>query len=139
MTPVEQILGPRNQLLPRERDIFIRFYAKYGSEFSDWEFAHRFGPPALPTEGLPESLQYWVDVTARLRADVIARRGTRWYIFEIKPTAKPAAIGQLRAYISYWNEEFPGRPLPTPAIICEFVPDYMHAVAAREGVELFVV
>lgn len=139
MTPAEQVLGPRNQLLPRERALFIRWFEQYGREFTNYEFAHRFGPPAFQIPDLPESLQYWVEVTSRLRADMIARRGNEWYIFEIKPMAKPAAIGQLRAYTAYWHEEFPDRPFPRLAIIAEIVPIYMWEIARREGVVIFQV
>jgi hypothetical protein len=129
----------RAQLAPLEREILERWWVRWGQEFSEYEFAHRFGPPAIPTEGLSGPLLHWAEVVSRLRADMIARREREWYIFEIKPIAKPAALGQLLAYQHYWPQEFPDRPAPKLAIICELLPDYMRAPLAAYHVEVFEV
>jgi hypothetical protein len=129
----------RAQLAPLEGDLLARWWARWGQEFSEYEFAHRFGPPAIPTEGLSGPLLHWAEVVSRLRADMIARRGAAWYIFEIKPIAKPAALGQLLAYAHYWPQEFPDRPAPRLAIICELIPEYMRAPLAAWDVEVFEV
>lgn len=140
MTDINQLLNqPRVQLLPKERDLFIRFLAQHGHEYQKWEFAHHFGPPAIPTEGLPENLRYWAEVVSRLRADAIGWRGGQPVIFEIKPYAKPSVIGQLQGYKFFWHDEYPSEPSPILAIICEAFHPALLPLAREAEIEIYQV
>lgn len=129
----------RSQLLPLEKELFLRWYRQFGEEFDDYQFAVLFGPWAVDTTGMPEGIKNVIERVTRLRADFIARKAGRLYLFEIKPTAKPGALGQLRSYLSYFHEEFPNEQTPQLAIITEHVPVYMEEIYRREGVHLYVV
>ena len=58
------------------------------------------------------------------------------FIWEIKPAAGHAALGQVLAYAHAWNHAFgPSFPL-APAILTDRPRPYLHSLATAHGVEL---
>lgn len=129
----------RSQLLPFEREIFMRWYRRHGNRFHDFIFAQRFGPQQIDVSNLPEGIRNWVEHVTRLRADVVCWQGSQPWILEVKPEAKPGAVGQLRSYLAYWKEEFPNQPIPKLGLIVARLPVYMPAILEREGITYWVV
>lgn len=129
----------RTQLLPGERDLFLRWFTRYGGEFSDYEFAVLLGPGQPVPDDLPLGLKSMVERVTRLRADFIARRGDRWWIFEIKPEARPSALGQLTSYKLFFQEEYPERGEPGLAVIAGRMATNMDEVFRRAGVVVYIV
>lgn len=129
----------RTQLLPNERDLFSRWFRRFGKDYTDYEFAITVGPgQPIPPEVAP-GIATLIERVTRLRIDFAARDAGGWTIFEIKERVRIGTTGQLMAYADFWREEFPDRPIKELAVITDFVDNNNAEVFRRRGIKVIIV
>lgn len=73
------------------------------------------------------------------KIDVLARKGDKRYVIELKPRASTAALGQVKSYVRLAERDIPELRGAAPMIITDALVPEMEFLAKEEGVELRVV
>jgi len=126
-------------LLPREVEIWERFLALYGREFTGFVYDVRVG------EGItirPE----WGDEIARMaklltqkRIDVVGYKPGEIWIIEVKPHGGLSALGQLTVYEELYRIKYNPTQTIRKALVCETVDPDLRGLLPKYGVTLYIV
>lgn len=123
----------------RDKEIWERFIDKYPDVYKQCQYDFHVGeaPPfnTLDDDGTDRNQ----DMLYRLRIDVIAGSPLGVDIIEVKPSAGPATIGQIKSYkMLYVRDEEPAGDVGMIIVTDKENPN-MQWLCAQEGVKLIVV
>jgi hypothetical protein len=121
-----------------ESAVIRAYLLEHLTEFDSIVFAKRLGHgiPADPTH--EPGVQQNADFSGRLKLDILAWRGPRPVLIEVKQRVTPATLGQLLTYRHHFADEMPDAPEPElVAVGREAVPDAVAALQAH-GVTVYL-
>lgn len=122
----------------RESTVIRDFLFAHGAEFDRFSFSVRVGQGVTPDPATLPAVQRNTRFSTRKRIDILAWRGTRPVIIEVKEHITPASLGQILTYRHLWLEEHPDAPEPELVVIGrETDDDTVHALNAA-GITVFV-
>lgn len=127
----------RTQLGPLEKKLFLSWFQEWGRNYRAFEFGVLLGPPGLQDPDWSPAIAAMAEKVSRLRPDVVAFDGAKWWIIEIKPQARVSAIGQLQSYAHFWRQEKPERGEPVLALIAPFLSEPIKVIAQQTDLVLF--
>jgi len=126
-------------MLPVEREIWDRWYQKYGNLFYEYQYDVRVG------EGIDVRPE-WGDEIARMaklltqkRIDVVAYRPGEIWIIEVKPHVGTGAYGQIRVYEKLLRQKVGEETVIRLAFVCETIDPDVAKILAAEGITVWQV
>ena len=123
---------------PEESAIIRDWLAARGAGYDEIVFAVRVGRGVTPDSSFLPGVQRMVKFNSRVRADVMARRGSHWTLVKPKTRLTPSVLGQLRTYELLWLEDHPDAEDVGKLAIGRFVsPDTLRVLNA-EGVDVLL-
>lgn len=124
---------------PRDVAIWDRFIDAFPLTYQDVRYDVLVGDPP-PFNPLMDDGEDWdQDKLYRLKIDVVGYDGEKLDIIEIKPSAGPSTIGQVKAYKELFvRDEQPQIPVHMVIVTDEERPN-MRYLCQQEGVRLVVV
>lgn len=129
---------PFPHMMPRDVPLFAGFVLNEPpGKWDRWVFDHRLGQGHIVGfETDPAILKLSLEVS-RLRVDAIGFQGGFPTLFEVKPSARLSAYGQIKAYQLFYEKEF--FVLPAMAIITDSITPDTAWLFAREGIAVHIV
>ncbi len=124
---------------PTDQTIWQRFIEKFPDAYEWCQYDVKVGEvPAFSTVVNDHS---GGDVSAlyRKKIDVVATKGDRLDIIEVKPRASAAAVGQVKNYRRLYIKEFDPPTMPGMVIVTDQANGDLLDFAKEEGVTLLVV
>lgn len=99
-------------LLPSDAAIWTRFLQEYPNQYDLVDYDIHVGKGQIPVPGLEPNIKRMAKILTQRRIDVVAKKGSRLYVIEIKLDPGVSVIGQLVAYRQLYFEQFnlPRRP-----------------------------
>jgi len=117
--------------------IWETFLDRYGENYSGFDYDVRLGEGVDPgDECEPWMAQDWALQTC-LRADAIGYELRYTTIFEVKPRANAASIGQILCYKILYDESHLGDPESIPALVVSVCDRDFVRIASRYGIRVF--
>ncbi len=129
---------PFPHMMPGDVPLFASFILSQPPDTWDkWEFDTHLGDGHIVgLETDPAILKLSLEVS-RLRVDAIGFQGGFPTLFEVKPSARLSAYGQIKAYQVFYEREYFVKA--NMAIITDSVTRDVDYLFAREGIKVFVV
>lgn len=122
-----------------EIEIWKRFLRQHGKGFTDFKYDVHVGKGIGIVPGYDKVTQDMAIHLSQKRIDVVAYRGARAFIVEIKDRAGMSAIGQLVAYKRLYEEKYgPGTIAGLAIVARDIDPDIEH-VAKTMNIEVVLV
>lgn len=123
----------------RDVEIWERFIAKFPGAYNQVQYDFHIGeaPPfnTLMDNGEDKNQ----DMLYRLRIDVVGETDTEIDICEIKPSAGPSTIGQVRGYKTLYERDEEPKKKVRAVIITDKLNPNMDFLCKADGVFLIVV
>lgn len=124
---------------PNDIAIWERFISAYPDAFENVQYDFHVGDPPPFNPLMDDGTDTNQDLLYKLKIDVIGHAPGRVDIIEIKPSAGPSAIGQIKAYRTlYVRDETPTDTVGMIIITDKENPN-MDFLTKNEGVQLIVV
>ena len=124
---------------PKDIAIWERFIEKFPNAYDTCIYDYHVGdpPPFNPLADNGEDLNQ--DRLYRLKIDVVAKKGDRVDIIEIKPNAGASSIGQVKGYTTLYirDENYKGKI--GMRVITDTLSPNLEFIAKREMVDVVVV
>lgn len=98
-------------MVKEEIEIWKGFLQKYGTRFDKYEYDVHVGKGAGRIPGLSEPYQTMAITISQKRIDVVAHKGKKAYIIELKDSADLQAIGQLEGYKTLYQDKHGNRSI----------------------------
>lgn len=118
-------------MVREEIEIWKEFLRKYGGRFDKYRYDVHVGKGAGRIPGLSEPYKTMAITISQKRIDVVAYRGKKAYIIELKDSADLQAIGQLEGYKTLYEDRH-GKGLVEGLIIVSYEADQDIMRAAKE-------
>jgi hypothetical protein len=103
---------------PIETSLVKRWLQEHEQEYDRFEYNVRVGPGRPLGPEYSDAVRKAGLMTSQLRIDVVAWKGDRPTLVELKNFATTPAIAQLGLYATLWRADHPGMPEPTLLIVC---------------------
>ena len=124
---------------PRDIEIWERFIAKFPDAYQAVQYDFHVGDPPGFNPLYDDGTDKNQDALYRLKIDVVGFAGNTIDIIELKPSAGPSTIGQVKGYKTlYIRDENPKEQVNT-VIITDVENPNMGFLCKSEGVVLIVV
>ena len=136
---VEHLRFRYPHMLPRDKYLWDRFLELHGDYFERFDYDIRVGEGIGELEGYPENIRRAAKMLTQKRIDAVGYRGSEIWVFEIKPHAGLSAIGQVIAYETLWNKDFPDRPVTYKAIVTDRTDNDIRLLCREQGIRLYEV
>jgi hypothetical protein len=121
-----------------ESFVIRAFLLEHLGDFDRITFSKRVGHGITPDPTHLPAVQANTAFSSMLRIDILAWRGTRPVIIEVKQDITPAALGQILTYRYHLLEEFPDAPEPDLVVVGRTAnPDAIVALQSH-GVTVYV-
>lgn len=121
-----------------ESAVIRDFLVAHGAEFESFDFSVRVGVGATPDPSLPQKQQNAIIRASRKRIDILARRGGKPVIVEVKVDITPASLGQILTYRHLWLEEHPTEQEPELVIVGRNVDNDTVRALQAAGITVYV-
>lgn len=121
-----------------ESAVIRAFLLAHLAEFDSIVFGKRLGRGVAPDPSHLEGVQRQTAESSKLKLDILAMRGSRPVLVEVKQRVTPAALGQILTYKHHFVEEFPDALEPEMVVVGrEAVDDAVVALQAH-GVTVYL-
>ncbi len=128
---------PFPHLLPAESLLWVRFLARYGSQWDGFQYDVRVGEGHPIDPHLPDFTQDMIRKLSPKRIDVVGFVGRQPTIFEVNPHGSRTLVGALLLYEWLFMRQFPDLPPPhLVAVTGRCDPDCLRFLTAK-GVSVF--
>lgn len=129
---------PFPHMFPRDVPLFASFVVSgEANKFDAWTFDDRVGIPRDPGPGFDPTMREMAIWLSYLRIDAVGYQSGSPTIFEVKPSARISALGQLIAYKHFWDLQ--RGTIADLAIITDNTDPTMTALWREFGVHLYLV
>ncbi len=119
--------------------IWKAFLAKYGKEYTSFDYDFKVGEGTDPGEEISENFRNDFIELSKKRIDAIGYRSSGVTIFEVKPRAGTQALGQLITYKSLYEKNYPERKIEAIAVVCSFISPEEIVLYDSFGINNYVV
>jgi hypothetical protein len=93
-------------MFPRDVPLFSAFVLTPDADgFSRWEFDTKVGVPRDPGPTYAPNIRQMAIALSYLRIDALGYKDGAPWIFEVKPSARLSALGQVLAYRYFWEKQ----------------------------------
>lgn len=93
-------------MFPRDVPLFAAFVLTPDADgFERWEFDTKVGIPRDPGPAFSPVMRQMAMALSYLRVDAIGFKANAPWIFEVKPSARLSALGQVLAYRYFWQKQ----------------------------------
>lgn len=124
---------------PRDIGIWERFVVKYPNAYQAVQYDFHVGDPPSFNPLYDDGTDKNQDALYRLKIDVVGFAGNDIDIIELKPSAGPSTIGQVKGYKTlYERDEAPKEPVNV-VILTDVENPNMAYLCKSEGVKLIIV
>jgi hypothetical protein len=100
-----------------ESAVIRAFLLQHLQEFESITFGKRVGRGTTPDPSHLDGVQQQQAYSSRLRIDILAMRGARPVIIEVKQRVTPASLGQILTYKHHFQQEYPDAPDPELIVV----------------------
>jgi hypothetical protein len=121
-----------------EQVIAKAWLADAGRAYEAFAYNVRVGQGATPAEDVPDFAKRFVTKVTQKRIDLVAFRGGRAALLEVKIQANLGALGQMLGYLHLWEKQFPAWPVNSYGIICHLISLDTASVYVKHGMPYFV-
>lgn len=123
----------------RDKEIWERFIDKYPGAYTGVQYDFHIGDAPPFNTLMDDDEDKNQDMLYRLRIDVVGHTDSEIHIIEVKPSAGPSTIGQVRGYKTlYQRDEETNKPVVAVIVTDKENPN-MAYLAKSEGVLLIIV
>lgn len=130
---------PYPHMLPIEVELWGRFLLGHGGEWVRFEYDLHVGEGIPVSPEWPENIKAMAYAVTAKRIDAVGFRPGEVTIFEVKPDAGLAAIGQLISYRELYVRQFaPPERIGLAVVTDNITPDEEY-VYEKQGIEIYLV
>jgi len=134
-----QKLSKYPHMKPADVLLWERFIEKYPNAYDSCEYDVWIGTPPPFDTMVNEETGGNVEGLYRLKIDVVAHRGGRIDVIELKPRARLSSLGQVKGYARLYARDLKPTGELRPVIVTDWLFPDMQELADAEGVGLIVV
>lgn len=125
-------------MLKNEIPLWERYLADHAPEYDRFEYDVHVGPMWKRHLGLEPKWRRGAAAVYQKRIDAVGFRSDKVTIFEVKPRAGLAALGQVLGYIALYDEDFsPERDLDA-VVITGLVDPAMRQLLDSHGIGVYI-
>ena len=121
-----------------DTQIWKRFLSQYGEDYTSFDYDFKVGDGVLPDLPIPEQFIKDFQELTRKRIDALGYDPSGVTIFEVKPRAGTAALGQLLTYKSLFLKSYPAVNVNALKLVCEIATDEEIALYQQYGIEIII-
>jgi hypothetical protein len=121
-------------LRPDEAAVLRDWLAVHQGEWDRFDYNVRVGEGTDPGPAYADEIRKSYIMSTQMRVDVVAWRGGRPTLIEVKYRASAAALGQLAVYAHHYSQTFPAYPNPALMVISYTAVTGIPEALARAGI-----
>lgn len=119
--------------------IWQPFLSQEGSKYDRFDYDLKVGSGVLPDLPVPEIFKADFQDLTRKRIDAVGYNKDGATIFEVKPRAGTAALGQLLTYKNLFAQTFPGINIFQLVLVCELATEEEVILYKQYGIIVKIV
>ena len=125
--------------LPSDTEVWTRFLEKYPGHFDQVDYDIHVGKGITPDPDWEPNIAQMATCITQRRIDVLAVKGSLFYIIEVKKDPGVSAVGQLQGYRILYKLQFPDRPTPRLLLVANQVDADLETILESLHIAYFVV
>lgn len=126
-------------MFPHDIAIWERFIPLHKAEYSVFFYDVKVGKGTKPKRSTVPPYNMMQAVLSKFRIDVIGGKGDKYELFEVKPNASAAAIGQVLTYTLLFQKEY-GPDVPVVgAIVTDYERPDIRSLTEELGMNYYIV
>jgi len=125
--------------LPAETEIFKRWVNETVPSAERWQYNVRVGLGTKPPPSFETNYARMVEMLSKPRIDVVAHRGEKVELIEIKVNAGPSAVGQLLMYRTLYEKSFGAGTVSSLLLLTDNIRPDTKGLAESHNVTYIVV
>lgn len=121
-----------------DTEIWKRFLAQYGENFSSFDYDFKVGDGVLPDLPIPEKFLKDFQELTKKRIDAIGYNPSGVTIIEVKPRAGTSGLGQLLTYKNLFVKSYPSTNVVALLLVCEIATDEEIKLYQQYGITIII-
>lgn len=126
-------------LMPAEKKLWASWMQEHGDQWTGYVYDVHVGQGRPAPDHYPANIQAMALSISQYRIDVIARKAGVLWIFEVKPYAGTAALGQLVSYEDLYRWTFNFTDPIKKALVTDVLRPDIKALADARGITVYIV
>jgi len=106
---------------PQDFPLWNKFLTEHGAEFKGFDYDVKIGEGVKPLTPVPNYLEKDLADLTKKRIDAVGYQSDGVQLFEVKPRAGTAALGQLLGYKVLYNSTFPNNKVKALVLVTSYL------------------
>jgi len=126
-------------MLPRDKVIWDRFLEQHGVYFERFDYDTHVGEGIGDIVGVTDQIRKIALSLTQKRIDAVGYKGSEIWVFEIKPKAGLAAVGQIISYRILYDKDFGPGKVTHKAIVTDRTDNDIRTLCRELSIRLYEV
>lgn len=126
-------------MVKEEIELWKRYLTRYGDTYERYDYDVHVGKGCGKIPGLGGNYQRMAIRLSQKRIDVVAYKGGRANIIEIKPIANMEAIGQLKGYKTLYEDQYGSGTVDKLIIVTTSADQDLRRSASQNLIQLKII